>query len=122
MLFRSDDRAFPSNETCTQAGFTVCPFTTVPIYQIDETAMTATLTFHDVLSQFNSFGGNVASLANGNVEFDLCSDTTPTPQPGASVSEVTQVASPQVVWKMTLSGDDAYRMFRQPSLYPGVQW
>jgi arylsulfate sulfotransferase len=122
VMDNGDDRAFPSNETCTQAGFTVCPFTTVPIYQIDETAMTATLTFHDVLSQFNSFGGNVASLANGNVEFDLCSDTTPTPQPGASVSEVTQVASPQVVWKMSVAGDNAYRMFRMGSLYPGVQW
>ncbi len=122
VMDNGDDRAFPPNETCQQAGFTVCPFTTVPIYQIDEDAMTATIVFHDILQQFSNFGGDVVSLANGNVEFDICTDTTIVPQPGASVWEVTDAASPQVVWNMTISGDDAYRMFRQGSLYPGVTW
>jgi arylsulfate sulfotransferase len=118
VMDNGDDRAFPSGVTCQGT----CPYTTVPIYHIDESALTATLTFHDILSQYSFFGGDVASLANGNVEFDLCSDTIPTPQPGASVTEVTRVASPQVVWKMSVAGDNAYRMFRMPSLYPGVQW
>ncbi len=118
VMDNGDDRAFPSGVTCQGT----CPYTTVPIYHIDESALTATLTFHDVLSQYSFFGGDVAPMANGNVEFDLCSDTIPTPQPGASVTEVTRVASPQVVWKMSLAGDYAYRMFRMPSLYPGVQW
>jgi len=118
VMDNGDDRAYPSGVTCQGT----CPYTTVPIYHIDESALTATLTFHDILSQYSVFGGDVASLANGNVEFDLCSDTIPTPQPGASVTEVTRVASPQVVWKMSVAGDNAYRMFRQPSLYPGVQW
>jgi len=70
---------------------------------------------------YSFFGGNVDSLANGNVEFDLCADTTTAVQPGSSVTEVTREANPQVVWKMSIEGDDAYRMFRLPSLYPGVQ-
>jgi len=118
VMDNGDDRAFPSGVTCQGT----CPYTTIPIYHIDESALTATLTFHDILSQYSFFGGDVASLANGNVEFDLCSDIIPTPQPGASVTEVTRVASPQVVWKMSVAGDNAYRMFRMPSLYPGVQW
>jgi arylsulfate sulfotransferase len=118
VMDNGDDRAFPSGVTCQGT----CPYTTVPIYHIDESALTATLTFHDILSQYSFFGGDVASMANGNVEFDLCSDTIPTPQPGASVAEVTRVASPQLVWKMSVAGDNAYRMFRMPSLYPGVQW
>ncbi len=122
VMDNGDDRLFPANATCQQAGFTTCPFTTVPIYHIDESALTATLVFHDVLSQYSFFGGDVVSLANGNVEYDLCADPSITPQPGSSVWEVTQVSSPAVVWMMTLAGDNAYRMFRQGSLYPGVQW
>src|SRR5271163_4551044 len=108
VMDNGDDRAFPPNVTCQGT----CPYTTVPIYHIEESALTATLVFHDILSQYSFFGGDAASLANGNVEFDLCSDTIPTPQPGASVTEVTRVASPQVVWKMSVAGDNAYRMFR----------
>jgi arylsulfate sulfotransferase len=122
VMDNGDDRAFPQNLTCQAAGFTTCPFTTVPIYHIDENAMTATLLFHDVTVPYSFFGGDVASLANGDVEFDLCSDTTVAVQPGASVTEVTREDNPQVVWRMSVGGDYGYRMFRQPSLYPGVHW
>ena len=122
VMDNGDDRAFPPSTSCVSLGFATCPFTSIPIYHIDENAMTATLVFHDVLSQFSNFGGDVASLANGNVEFDLCADVTTAIQPGASVWEVTREDNPQLVWKMSIEGDDAYRMFRQPSLYPGVQW
>jgi len=118
VMDNGDDRAFPPNVTCQGT----CPYTTVPIYQIDESALTATVVFHDVLTQYSFFGGDVASLANGNVEFDLCVDTTVSPQPGASATEVLRESNPQVAWKMTVARVDAYRMFRQPSLYPGVQW
>ncbi len=122
VMDNGDDRIYPNSETCAAAGFTVCPFTTVPIYHIDEHAMTATLVFHDVLSQFSSFGGNVTSLANGNVEFDLCSVPTPSFPTAAQAVEVTRDAIPQVVWEMNVTGQDGYRIFRLPSLYPGVQW
>ena len=116
-----DARAYPGGAACQAAGFTVCPHTAVPIYHIDETAMTATLVFDDVLSQYSNFGGNITALANGNVEFDLCSDTT---APGgiSAAFEVTRTATPQVVWKLNVTTKNAYRTFRMPSLYPGVQW
>jgi arylsulfate sulfotransferase len=122
VMDNGDDRVYPNNESCAAAGFTVCPFTTVPIYHIDEHAMTATLVFQDVLSQYSFFGGNVTSLANGNVEFDLCSNV-PAASPTAAVAfEVTRDANPQVVWQMNIGTQNGYRIFRLPSLYPGVQW
>ena len=64
----------------------------------------------------------MASLANGNVEFDLCSDTTSASPVAAEVFEVTRDSTAQVVWKMNVTGQNGYRIFRMPSLYPGVQW
>jgi len=122
VMDNGNDRAYPNNETCMAAGFTTCPHTAIPIYHIDESAMTATLVYDDVLQQFSNFGGNVTALANGNVEFDLCADTTAVTQPAAVAFEVTRDASPQVVWKMNVAGQNGYRIFRRPSLYPGVQW
>jgi arylsulfate sulfotransferase len=119
VMDNGDDRVYPNGVSCTGT----CPYTSVPIYQIDENAKTATIVFHDILSQYSFFGGDVESLANGNVEFDLCSDTSlGAGVQAGTVSEVTQTASPQLVWKMTIAGNYAYRMFRMPSLYPGVQW
>ena len=121
VMDNGDDRSFPNGETCAVAGFTICPFTAVPIYQIDQNAMTATLVFDDVLSQYSYFGGDVTQLDNGNVEFDLCSDDTVSGT-AAVVYEVTRANNPQVVWKMNITGLYAYRAFRIPSLYPGVHW
>jgi hypothetical protein len=115
------DRAYPNGESCEAAGFTVCPFSAVPIYAIDEDALTATLVFDDRLSQYSYFGGDVRPLENGDVEFDLCSDDT-VAGTNAVVYEVTRSDTPQVVWKMNITGQNAYRAFRIRSLYPGVQW
>ena len=40
----------------------------------------------------------------------------------SQITEVTNSASPQIVWQMTISGSYAYRGYRIPSLYPGVTW
>jgi len=122
LMDNGDDRSFPNAETCAVAGFTLCPFSTVPIFHIDEHAMTATLVFHDIPSQYSYFGGNVTSLANGDVEFTLCSNTNAPAQPASVAFEVTREASPQVVWQMNVAAQNGYRIFRMPSLYPGVQW
>ena len=43
--------------------------------------------------------------------------------PGVSyMQEVTQEQNPQLLWQMNIAGQLAYRGFRIPSLYPGVQW
>jgi hypothetical protein len=97
-----------------------------PILQLDETAKTATIVFlDDAAPAFSIFGGSSRVLQNGNVEFDECGLTltgTNTFGNQSSILEVTNAATPQVVWQMHVTGNYAYRSFRIPSLYPGVQW
>jgi hypothetical protein len=92
------------------------------VWQISESAKTATLTFHQILpaNLYSNFAGNAEQLANGNVEYDLA-NTGATPFT-SDVFEVTQQDNPQTVWTMHVSGTYLYRAFRIPSLYPGVQW
>ena len=118
LMDNGNDRTFPSGVTCGGAGAPPCPYSTIPVFKIDENAKTATLTFHQILpvSQYSSWGGNTEQLANGNVEYDLCGPVT-----GSLVYEVTLETNPQTVWSMT-TNNSFYRAFRIPSLYPGVQW
>ncbi len=115
VMDNGNDRIFPAGVTCGSPGAPPCFYTTVPIWRINEEAKTAALTFHQILpaNLSSSFGGNAEQLQNGDVEYDLCT-------PG-QIYEVTEEPNPQTVWNMTLS-TVAYRAFRIPSLYPGVQW
>jgi arylsulfate sulfotransferase len=64
-------------------------------------------------------------LTNNNLEFDICGLTTLNTQSlnnQSDILEVTQTSPSQIAWRMQLSGNYAYRSFRIPSLYPGVQW
>jgi arylsulfate sulfotransferase len=114
-----DDRIFPGGVSCGSSGAPPCLYSTIPVWQIDENAKTATLTFHQIIpaNLYNGFGGNTEQLANGNVEYDLCGVGT-----GSYVYEVTQESTPQTVWSMQVTGTNLYRAFRVPSFYPGVQW
>jgi arylsulfate sulfotransferase len=113
-------RVFPAGVTCGTGGAPPCYYSTIPILQINETAKTATLEFHQILPTplYNEFGGNAETLPNGNVEYDLCGLLPESSQ----VFEVTDQANPQTVWNLTLASNWAYRAYRLPSLYPGVQW
>jgi hypothetical protein len=119
LMDNGDDRIFPAGVTCGTPGAPACLYTTVPVWQIDETGKTATLTFHQILptNEYSNFGGNAEQLANGHVEYDLCGIGS-----GSIVYEVTQEATPKPVWNMTVTGTNLYRAFRIPSFYPGVQW
>lgn len=121
VMDNGDDRIYPSGSPCNVTGTLPlnCFYSTVPVYKIDETAMTATFTFRQVLPTklYSSYGGNTDELANGNVEYDLCGVGG-----DSYVREVTQEKSPKLVWQMSLTGGNLYRAFRIPSLYPGVQW
>lgn len=101
--------------------YTSCAcYSTGDILQLDENAKTATLKFQDVPNAFSYYGGNAEVLANGDFEYDL---SAAGPAGGALVLEVAQPESPrQVVWQMTIPTYSAYRAYRLPSLYPGVQW
>lgn len=117
-----DDRgaAVVAGGTCNVPGQPAC-FSTVPVFAIDETAMTATLMINPTTPDYSFFGGNAEVLANGNVEYDEASDGS-LPGSNAAIFEVTQSSAPQTVWRMQTTGQYAYRGFRIPSLYPGVQW
>ncbi len=119
VLDNGDDRIFAGDITCGAPGNPPCLYSTVPVYQIDEKAMTATLVSHQILpaSEYSFFGGNVDLLNNANIEFDLCGVGA-----GSIVYEVTPQATPQTVWKLQTVGTYLYRAFRIPSMYPGVQW
>ncbi len=113
-----NDRIVDSaGDLCGTAGQPAC-YSRLPIFQINETAKTADIVWQYKLPVFSDFGGYVQPLANGDVEFD---EAQPSPN-SAAVFEVTNTTSPQVVWQMNITNQNAYRAFRIPSLYPGVQW
>ena len=105
-----------------------------PILELDETAKTATIQFRSQppvypnhtppLVEFATFGGSARLLANNDLEYDLCGLATVGTQVLSDSSDILEVAQPsgQIAWRMQLSGNYAYRSFRIPSLYPGVQW
>jgi arylsulfate sulfotransferase len=118
-----DDRgvAVPvTGGTCGVAGQPAC-YSTVPLFNLDETAMTATLAFNPTSQNYSFFGGNAEVLKNGNVEYTE-SNTTLLPGDNGAIYEITQTPTPQIVWHMSVTGQDVYRGMRLPSLYPGVQW
>ena len=114
-----DDRVFPSGVTCGAPGAPPCLYSTVPVLQVDETAMTATLAFHPTAPSYSNFGGNVEVLKNGNVEY--C-ESAGGPGFAGDIYEVTPDGGAQTIWKMQSAGQFVYRGQRIPSLYPGVQW
>jgi hypothetical protein len=118
LMDNGDDRVFPDGSNCDVQGGAYC-YTTIPVMQIDESAMTATLTSHQILptSLYSSFAGNTELLANGNIEYNLAGVGA-----GAYTIEVTPGSTPETVWEMHIFGTNTYREFRMPSLYPGVQW
>jgi hypothetical protein len=119
-LFDNGDNRPINGTPCGDAPTSPC-YSRVPVFEIDESAMTATILWQDTLPMFSFFGGNAEVLPNGNSEFDECASGGAST--AASVYEVTQdPVSPQTVWQLQITGQYAYRAMRIPSLYPGVQW
>ena len=117
VMDNGNGRRFPSGVQCGVAGGPACLYSTSEVFQIDESEKTATITFHQKEPIFSMWGGNMQQLANGNVESDFCGLGNQ-----SLVNEDTQEASPKTVWSMSVTGNNFYRAFRIPSLYPGVQW
>jgi hypothetical protein len=109
-----------SNNACDAPGFPVC-YSSVPIFEINESAKTAHVISETNLTPHYSFCcGDALVLPNGNVEYDVASDSLTPNQ--SYIQEVIPGTTPQLVWQMNVAGMLVYRGFRIPSLYPGVTW
>jgi arylsulfate sulfotransferase len=89
------------------------------IFQIDDSTRIASLVWDDLPGFYCFWGGSIGTLSNGNVEFDV---TTTNGGPASQIMEVTHTDNPQTVWQMNITGENAYRGYRIPSLYPRVTW
>jgi len=118
VMDNGNDRDLPGG--CDEPGQPACQYTTVPVFDIDEQAMTATLRVHQIMppNEYSFYGGETARLANGNLEYTLCAE----PRYTGIVREVTLEQQPKPVWQMTATHINLYRANRIPSLYPKVQW
>lgn len=122
-----NDREFASGATCAppipsqlDCLSTCACYSTGEVFQLDESAKTATITFHDFPSLYSYYGGNAAVLPNGNFAYDICTGLSGS---GAVVLELPQQENMrQIAWQMNVAGETVYRAYRMPSLYPGVQW
>lgn len=119
VMDNGDDRIYPNGKQCGTSGEPAC-YTTIQELQLNDSTETATFQFHQILpaAEYNSYGGNVEILANGDFEYGLPGVSTDSTE----VWEVTPGSNPQTVWEMTTPKSQGYRTFRLPSLYPGVQW
>jgi hypothetical protein len=120
LMDNGNDRIFPSGQVHCAPGASIPPncYSSVPVLEINEGAMTATLVKHYVPppSYYSYFGGNVERLANGDIEADFASANS-----GAIVQEI-DPNTLQVVWQGATPKAFQYHANRVPGLYPGVQW
>lgn len=119
MMDNGNDRKFPSGSVlCKPSQESAQCYSTMPLLEIDEGNMTATMVTHYTppASYYSYFGGNAELLDNGNMEVNFCAAAK-----GAIVQELAP-QSLQVVWQATTPGADQFHVYRLPSLYPGVQW
>lgn len=112
------------NTSGLQCGIGAGPpcYSRVVVYQLNEDARTAQEIFQYTPGPYDFWGGNAEQLVNGDLEFDI---TAGLPN-GSEIMEVTDSASPQVVWSMNIfdvpSPINAYRAYRIGSLYKGIDW
>jgi arylsulfate sulfotransferase len=122
-----------NSSICGEGSAAQCS-SAAPILELDETAKTATIQFRSIpplyphpqpqVVEFATFGGSSRLLANNDLEYDLCGLAAAGTQNLNNMSDILEVTQPsgQIAWRMQLTGNYAYRSFRIPSLYPGVQW
>lgn len=120
LMDNGNDRTFATGQVlCVPyAPSSAQCYSTMPLLQIDEATMTATMVDHYIPpdTYFSFFGGNAELLANGDTEVDFCAALR-----GATVQELSPQGH-QVIWQGLTSGADQFHVYRMPSLYPGVQW
>jgi arylsulfate sulfotransferase len=113
-----DLRQVPGGLLCGEPSAPAC-YSRATTFQIDENSHIASLDWQFLPGLYSFWGGSIGLLSNGNMEFDV---TTTTGGTMSQIMEVTHTDNPQTVWQLNLSGENAYRAGRIPSLYPGVTW
>jgi len=110
----------------TECGATVPCYSRAVIFDVDEATHAANLAWQNIPGLYTNWGGSIGLADGGNVEFDL---TAPFPSanppyflPMSRIQEVTQDSAQTVLWQADISGANAYRAYRIPSLYPGITW
>ncbi|MGA9585674.1 MAG: aryl-sulfate sulfotransferase [Terracidiphilus sp.] len=120
LLDNGNDRMFPSGPVLCQplSPPTSTCYSTIPVLELNEENMTATLVTHYVPppNYFSFFGGNADLLPNGDIHANFSAAVT-----GAIVQELNPQAT-QVIWQGTTPNAYQFHAYRWPSLYPGVQW
>ncbi|UWZ84102.1 aryl-sulfate sulfotransferase [Occallatibacter riparius] len=121
LMDNGNDRFYPSGQVlCNPLAGTPPPtcYSTIPVIDVDERAMTATLVHHyqPGPADFSYFGGNAELLANGDFEAAFASTHN-----GGIVQEL-DPNSLNVIWQAATPGASQYHVNRWASLYPGVQW
>jgi arylsulfate sulfotransferase len=122
MLFNNGNNRLlnAANQVCGTAGAGAC-YSSVPVYNVSESAKTADLASELILSPaYSVCCGNAEFLSNGNLEYDVAADANFSNL--SYIEESLPGATPNLVWQMNVSGSRVYRGFRMPSLYPGVTW
>jgi hypothetical protein len=109
----------PNGTVCGSPGAASC-YSRPVLFELDETSKTALILWQDKLPFISLCCGSINTLGNADVEFDIA--LAPVFPSGSRIQEVTQDSVPRLVWQMDVIGQLAYRAFRIPSLYPGVQW
>ena len=108
-------RVFPNDFICSATCYS-----RATVFTVDEDSKVATLNWQYLPGFYSSWGGSIGTLSNGDVEFALT--TVSATSLASEIMEIAPGESQRVVWQLNLSGENAYRGYRIPSLYPGVTW
>lgn len=105
-----------SGTRCGDPSAPAC-YTRLAVLDIDEASRIVTPVWEYRPGFYSFWGGSIEFLGNGDIEGAFSAAA-----PGSRIVELTPGDNPQPVWQLELSAESAYRGFRIPSLYPGVQW
>jgi hypothetical protein len=119
VLDNGDDRVLDGGGTCNPYFNPDPCYSRATIFDLDQDAKSANLTWHYDPGVYSFWGGSISQLANQDVEFDM---TDPLDTDSSRVMEIAPGESQEIVWQLDITGGNAYRAYRIPSLYPGVSW
>jgi len=120
VMDNGDDRVVDGGGECNPYSTPNPCYSRATTFDVDQDAKSATLTWqYDPAGVYSYWGGSILQLANNDVEFDMCD---PFDVASSVVTEIAPGESQQVVWQLGITGGNAYRAYRIPSLYPGVSW